>query len=323
LRIRVLLHALLITSVCAIASAQDRPAEKSESASSNRIVMKVGGIQVSEKQFESMINDIEPKGGGDPDSGPESVKDRERLGSDYATVLMLSQLAVANHLDSTPEIRQKLAVARMQILSDAEFTKLLAQTKPSSTEVADYYQKHASEFDRVQIRRLFIWKIGEGSKNTRGLPPADAKARAAAILQASASGGDTEKLAKMFGESDQGIFDAQPLPFVRGQLPAKMDKVAFTMKVGSWEEVEDTPDHIILIYLNGRDRRLLPDVTSVVEKMVQGDKMDAKLDELKKKSGVWLDKQYFSGGSAVETDSGEQRPASDPPSQSEHLANKK
>jgi hypothetical protein len=323
--VRVVLPALLIAAICVVGNAQDRPKEKpageTPSASPDRIVMKVGEVQVSEKQFESMIGDIEPKG-GDPDKG-DSVKDRQRLGSDYATVLMLSQIAVSNHLDSTPEMRQKLAVARMQILSDAEFTTLLNQVKPSSTEIADYYQKHSSDFDRVQIRRLFIWKIGEGSKNTRGLPPADAKARAAAILQASASGGDAVKLAQMFGESDQGILDAQPLAFVRGQLPAKMDKVAFTMKPGTWEEAEDTADHIILVYLAGRDRQPLPEVASLVERMVQGDKMEAKLDELKRKTGVWMDKQYFSSGSAAVRDPGEQRPASGPPSQSEDLANKK
>jgi parvulin-like peptidyl-prolyl isomerase len=194
-------------------------------------------------------------------------------------------------------------------------------TKPSSQELAAYYQKHASEFDRVQIRRLFIWKVGEGSKNTHGLSPADAKARAAAILQASASGGDAEKLAQMFGESDQGIFDAQPLPFVRGQLPASMDKVAFTMKPGTWEEAEDTKDHLILIWLVGRDRQPLPDVASLVEKMVQGDKMEAKLNELKKKTGIWMDKEYFSSGSGVANDPGEQRPVSDPPSMSENNVN--
>lgn len=320
--VRSFLHVFLITSLSVVGYAQNPAVEKPEttsspaienrSASPARVIMKVGGVQVTERQFEAMIGDIEPKA-GDPDKG-ESVKDRQRLGDDYATVLMLSQMAIATHLDSTPEIRQKLAVARTQILSDAQFTKLLTQNKPSSTELAAYYQKHGSEFDRVQIRRLFIWKVGEGSKNTRGLAPADAKARAAAILQASASGGDTEKLARMFGESDQGIFDAQPLPFVRGQLPAKMDKAAFTMKVGTWEEAEDTPDHIILIYLEGRDRQPLPDVASVIEKMVQGEKMEAKLDELKKKTGIWMDKQYFSNGSAVETDPGEQRPVSSPPS---------
>jgi parvulin-like peptidyl-prolyl isomerase len=282
--------------------------------SAGRVVMKVGGVQVRQAEFESTIGVIEPQ--SDPDKGEAGDKDRHRLGDDYASVLMLSQLAVANHLDSTPEIRQKLALARLQILSDAEFARLLNQTKPSSSELNDYYQAHLSDFDRVQIRRLFIWKVGGGSKNTRGLPAADAKARAAAILQASASGDDSLKLAEMFKGSDQGLLDDQPLSFVRGQLPGKLDNVAFTMKPGQWAVAEDTSDHIILVYLAGRDRQPLSEVNSLVSRLVQGGKMQKELDGLKKKSGVWMDEQYFGRGSGVTTDPGEEHPGSSAPSNS-------
>jgi hypothetical protein len=283
-------------------SASAPSAQKAES-SSNRVILKVGAKPVTEAELETSVGDIEPKG-GDPDKGGPG-KDRRELGDDYASVLMLSQLAVTNHLDSSPDIRQKLAVARMQILSDAMFSRLLDQTKPTSDELNLYYQSHLSDFDRAQVRRLFIWKVGNGSKNTRGLAPEDANARAAAILQASASGGDAVKLAEMFKESDQGIFDAQPLTFVRGQLPPSMDKVAFSIKPGTWAEAENTSDHIILIYLAGRERPPLSDVKSLVEKAVHGNKMQAKINELKKKTGIWMDEKYFGGGSAVVKDRGE------------------
>ena len=278
--------------------------------------MKVGGAQVTEKEFESTIGDIEPKGGGDADKAEETEKNRRRLGDDYASVLMLSQLALANHLDSTPEIRQKLAVARLQILSDAQFARLLDQTKASPNEVNDYYQAHLPDFARVEVRRLFIWKVGEGSKNTRGLSPEDAKARAAAIMQSSASGGDSIKLAELFKGSDQGILDDPPVTFVRGQLPAKLEKVAFTMKPGDWVEAEDTPDHLILIYLVKRDLQPLSDVNSLVARLVQGEKMQKQLDELKKKTGIWMDEKYFGSGSTVTAEPGEQRRLSDAPANS-------
>jgi hypothetical protein len=275
------------------------------------VIIKVGGVKVTQAEYEAEIGDIEPKV-VDPDKAEAAGKDRRKFGDDYASVLMLSQQAVANHLDSSPDVRQKLEVARLQILSDAQFAKLMSQTKPSSAELSRYYEAHLSEFDRVQLRRLFIWKVGAGSKNTRGLPAEDAKARAAAILQASSSGGDPVKLAQIFQDSDTGIFDAQPLTFVRGQLPATMDKAAFTIKPGQWAEAEDTPDHLILVYLVARDREPLPDVTSQIEKLVQGDKMQVKLDELKKKTGIWLDESYFGSGSAVAKDPGEHRPVSKP-----------
>ena len=289
-------------------------ATKKAASSADHVVMKVGGVPVKRSEFESTIGDIEPQ--GDPDKGEAAEKDRRRLGSDYASVLTLSQLALANHLDTTPEIRQKLAVARLQILSDAEFGRLLDKNKSTPEEREAYYKAHLSDFDRVQIRRLFIWKVGEGSKNTRGLSSEDAKARANAILQASASGGDSIKLAEMFKGTDQGIVDDQPLPFIRGQLPGSLDKAAFTMKVGQWVQAEDTPDHVILVYLAGRDRQPLSDVSALVGKLVQGEKMEKELDGLRKKTGIWMDEQYFGKGSAVTTEPTEQRRMSGAPSNS-------
>lgn len=318
-------HFLLLTVVVSLGLAQNSGNEKSESkstasttakkggTSADRVIIKVGGVQVTRGQYESEIGDIEPK--VDPDKAEAAEKDRRKFGDDYASVLMLSQQAVVNHLDSSPEVRRQLEVARMQILSDAQFARLMSQTKASKEEVSRYYDAHLSEFDRVRLRRLFIWKVGGASKNTKGLPAEDAKARAAAILQESASGGDAVKLAQVFQDTDTGIFDAQPLPFVRGQLPAFMDKVAFTMKPGRWAEAEDTPDHVILVYLEGRDREPLAEVSSLVEKLVQGGKMQVKLDELKKKSDVWLDESYFGSGSAVAKEPGEQRPVSKPRSE--------
>ena len=317
---------LLLCLVVGIGYAQNSPnpstentsaaaKEKTSRPSADRVVMKVGGVPVTEEEFEATIGDIEPKG-GDPDKAEGADKDRHRLGEDYASVLMLSQLALANHLDSTPEIRQKLAVARLQILSDAQFARLLNQTKPSANEVNDYYQAHLKDFARVEVRRLFIWKVGEGSKNTRGLSAEDAKARAAAIMQSAASGGDSVELAEMFKGSDQGILDDPPVSFVRGQLPAKLEKAAFSMKPGDWVEAEDTPDHLILIYLVKRDLQPLSDVNSLVARLVQGEKMQKQLVELKNKTGVWMDEKYFGSGSTVTAEPGEQRRMSDAPANS-------
>lgn len=282
-------------------------AKKTEAAA-DRVILKAGGVKVTRAEYEATIGDIEPQ--RDPDKAEDAEKDRRRFGDDYASVIMLSQQAVANHLDASAEVKKKLEVARLQILSDAQFATLMSQSKASPEEISRYYDAHRSEFDRVRLRRLFIWKVGGGSKNTKGLPAEDAKARAAAILEASATGGDAEKLAQMFQDSGLGIFDAQPLSFERGQLPANLNRLAFTIRPGQWAEAEDTADHLILIYLEGRDRQPLAEVTSQIEKLVQGEKMQVKLDAMKKKADVWLDDSYF--GSAVAKDPGEHEPVSKP-----------
>ena len=319
--LRIALHVLLISVMAGVGHAQDSnstPAKKA-APSADRVILKVGGVPVTQAEFESMIGDFEPQ--RDADKPGTDDKDRRSLGDDYASVLMLSQQAVANHLDATPEIRRQLTVDRMQILSDAQFASLMRQAKPSAEEINQYYSSHLEDFDRVKIRRLFIWKVGTGSGNTKGLAPDAARARADAILQASKSGGDPEKLAEAFKGSEEGLLDAEPIPFARGVLPAKLEKVAFALKPGDWAEGDDTPDKLILLHLVERDRRPLSEVSPFIEQKVQGQKMQVKLDEMKKKAGIWMDEQYF--GTAVATVPREQRPVSNPPSKASDLAEKR
>jgi len=277
-----------------------------KSPSAERVILKVGNAQVTQAEFEAGIGEFETE------KEEPSDKGRRTLGDDYASVLMLSQQAVIDHLDSSPEVSRQLAIARMQVLSDAEFASLMRQADPTTDEISRYYSAHLSDYDRVQVHRLFIWKRGEGSKNTRGLSPADARARADTIRQAYAAGRDAKTIAEDLKVSGDGLLDPEPITFPRGELPPRMEKVAFALQEGEWSEVEDSPDALIFVQLVKRDRRQLGEVSSLIEKRLQGQKMQAMLNDLKKKVGIWMDEQYF--GTAVAPVPGAQRRDSDPPS---------
>jgi parvulin-like peptidyl-prolyl isomerase len=282
------------------------------------VVLKVGDVQVTEAEFESRIATIEPQ--GDPDKDGATEKDRRKLGDDYASVLMLSQQAVANHLDSSPEVSRQLAVARMQVLSDAEFESLMRKATPSSEEVSQYYSAHLSDYDEVQIRRLFIWKQRDNSKTAQVLSSQAARTSADQIRKEYASGTDVKKLSEDVRRSGEGMLDPEPLTFPRGELPPQLEKVAFTLKEGEWSEVEDTPARLLLIQLVKRDRQQLGQVSERIEKNLQSEKMQALLDDLKKKAGIWMDQQYF--GTAVAPVPGAQRRVSVPPSELQESAKK-
>jgi hypothetical protein len=273
------------------------------------VVLKVGDVQVTKEEFESRIREIEP-GHGD-EGAPD--KDRQRLGDDYASVLMLSQQALAKHLDSSPEVARQLAIARMQVLSDAEFATLMQQAQPTFDEVTQYYNAHASDYEEVQIRRLFIWKQPEDSKGVQALTSQAARAKAEQIRKAYASGTDVKKLSGDLTKSQEGMLDPNPLTFSRGELSAQMLKVASSLKDGEWSEVEDTPARLLLIQLVKRDHQQLGQVSSHIEKHLQDKKMEALLNDLKKNAGIWMDEKYF--GTAVAPVPDAQRRASNPPSE--------
>jgi hypothetical protein len=282
------------------------------------VILKVGDVQVTESEFESRINDIETQGDADKD-GP-SDKDRRRLADDYASVLMLSQQAVASHLDSSPEVIRQLAIARMQVLSDAEFASLMRQAVPTREEISRYYSTHLSDYDEVLIRRLFIWKQRDNSKNAPALSSQAARASADRIRKAYASGTDVKNLSEDLRKSGEGMLDPEPLTFARGQLSPQVEKVAFALKEGEWSEVEDTPARLLFIQLVKRDRQQLGEVSSRIEKNLQGEKMQALLDNLKKNAGIWMDEQYF--GTAVAPVPGARQRVSTPPSELRESAKK-
>jgi hypothetical protein len=295
------------------------PAKKA-SPGTDRVIIKVGDAQVTKADFESRIHDLEPQGETEQDDVKKKDKDRRKLGDDYASVVMLSQQAVVNHLDATPEVNRQLAVARMQVLSDAEFASLMGQAKPTTEEISKYYSAHLSDYDQVQIRRLFIWKQRENSKNAPVLSSQAARASADRIRQAYAAGTSEKKLAADLTKSGEGMLDPEPLTFPRGELSPQMEKAAFALKEGEWSEVQDTPASLLVIQLVKRGRQPLGEVSAAIETELQGKKMEALLDDLKKKTGIWMDEQYF--GTAVAPVPGAQRRTSDPPSELRKSAKK-
>ncbi len=317
----------LLVLVAAVSHAQiPSTANTSTSSGSSKtapetshVVLKVGDAQVTEEEFESRVKDIEPQGGDSEEKTPVA-KDRRKLGDDYASVLMLSQQALASHLDSSPEVSRELAVARMQVLSDAEFASLMRAAKPSFEEVSQYYAAHLSDYDEVQIRRLFVWKQRENSKNAPVLTSQAVRTRADQVRQAYAAGTSAQKLADDLRKSGDGMLDPEPLSFPRGELSPQMEKVAFGLTEGGWAEVEDTPARLLVIQLVKRDRQQLGQVSSHIETELQAQKLQAMLDDLKKKAGIWMDEQYF--GTAVAPVPGAQRRVPNPPSELQKSAKK-
>ena len=292
IRVQTLRHLLLSCVLIAAAYAQQPSTPNASTSSaastaapaqtavppSERVVLKVGNVQVTQAEFEAVISTLEAQ------QGPADLS-RKAFGENYASLLMLAQQALAHHLDSTPEVIRQLAIDRNQILSNAEFASLKAQAKPTAQEIGAYYSAHLDDFDVVQVRRIFIWK-----KVGHGMSSAEAHALANAIRQAYASGSDPRKLIQ---DPNSVVLDAGPLSFRRGELPEKMDKPAFTIKEGEWVVLDDNADTLVLLQLVKRSRRDLQEMSPSIEKKLQGEKLKAQLDSLKKQSGVWLDQGYF------------------------------
>ena len=143
--------------------------------------MKVGDTKITQAQFEDMYGDFLK------DQGGAAVPKKKTTAENFAGGLMLAQEAVAHGLNKKPEIERQLEMNRIQILSTAEYDALSEKAKPTTQEIAAYYNSHLDDFDEVAIRRVYIFKQNEHTSG-HGLPAAEAQARAEEIRKALASG---------------------------------------------------------------------------------------------------------------------------------------
>ena len=277
---------VVVAAALSYAQQTSTPAATNASAAtgaspSQRIVMKIGDTQITQAEFEDMYGDFLK------DQGGAAVPKKKTTAENFAGGVMLAHEAVAQGLDKKPDIQRQLEMNRIQILSNAEYDVLSEKAKPTTQEIAAYYDSHLDDFDQVTIRRVFIFKQNEHTSG-HGVPAAEAQARAAEIRKVLASGGDAKELIK----DTKDAIDVDPLTFQRDELPEVM-KQAFDMKVGEWSQVADTPDSLILFEVVKKGRLTVGQATPTIEKKLQGQKLREEMDALKKKTGVWLDEEYF------------------------------
>ena len=296
---------LLLSASFAVAGQAQAPSEAANPAANpastttakpadkNKVILKVGDLQITEGQFEQYIADLEAQ------QGPADLT-RKKLGENYSSLLMLSQQAVANRLDQTPAVQRQLAIDRTQILSNAEFVRLKNKAEPTPAEIKAYYDNHLDDYDVVKIRRVFILGA-EHPQNGQGLNRAQAKAMADSVKQAIAAHKDV--IATINGIPHQRtdvVADPDPLTFGRGELPPTMDKPAFEIKTeGEWAQLSDGPDEYLFIQLVKRSRKDLNEVSSQIEKKLQAEQLREELNSMKEKAGIWMDEDYFASKSPV------------------------
>lgn len=289
-----------MASVC---GAQAQPGAESAAAASStsttsttppdqRVVLKIGDQQITQAAFEQYLADLEAQ------QGPATLS-REKLAENYASMLALSQAAVANNLESSPAVQRQLAIDRIQILSNSEFARLKAEAAPTPEEIQAYYNAHASEFDLVQISRVFVWPSAPGAKG-QGLTPQQADALAKTIHHAYATGGNVNQVIDATPHNRENVVvDKQPLTFERGELPPQMDKAVFALKEGEWTEFNNGPGSYAFVRVVKRTREDLAEVTPRITKDLQNEKLRQELATLKTKTGVWMDETYFASKSPL------------------------
>jgi hypothetical protein len=274
-------------------------------ASSPKVVLKIGDTQITESEIESVVP-MRPSSSRHTLSGDA----RRRIADQFVRMILLSQQAADDQLDATPELRFKLEMLRIKMLAQAELDKMQSQIQITSDDIDKYYYDHLSEFDTVQVREFIVRKrLTAAPMGSSGLSAEEAKATAESIRERLVSNDSPDKIAENFSGPDVLLIDSKPRTLRRAQLTPDLAKAVFESKDGTGPGVVDTPDAVLIIDVLKREHVEEKEAAAEIEKKLRQLKLDAQINDMKRKVQVWMDDSYFKvvpGGA----------PVSDPMSQS-------
>lgn len=274
----------MVTTACA--QSNHPSSDQAAAQGSGKVVMKVGNIQVTQSEFESVIGSlsqqqIEQNGG------------RDAIANNYATMLLLSQAALSQHLDASPAFKQQLDQARNNLLARIEGQDIAQKTTVTPAEVSQYYTAHTPDFQEAKVYEVAL--IKKTASNDRGLSETEAQTKAQAIRKALSSGQDIAAIAKQYNMPNQVDVVTEPQSIQNTPTLPAFAKAAFTMQPGALSGIEDRPDALLFYKVASHDQMALKDATPEIESRLRQQKYIDAIGNLKKQIPVWMDQSYFGG----------------------------
>jgi parvulin-like peptidyl-prolyl isomerase len=292
------------------------PATESQPGAASRVVLRVGGQEVTQADMDFLISTLNPQ-----EQAALKAQGLAPVGNEYALLMVLSQRAVADHLDKEASIRQRVALERMKLLAQAEYQNLAKHIQISPADVSQYFAAHKDEFDEAEIREILIRKKPAGAAaNAAGFSSADAHAKLSTIAKALAAGTDIQQVAKQYDVPNVVMVDTQTQTVRKGQLLPALDKAAFTLQNGQVSDPIETPQAVVAIQVVGHKPPDLTAASQEIENILRQQQLQGELANLKKSANIWMDQSYFgekpeapSAGSSATTPTPPKHSTSAPP----------
>jgi len=283
-------------------------------ASAQKVVLRIGSTEVTQSVIDAIISQLNPKA-----KMVIATQGRRPVADEFVRTLLLSQTALEQHLDQSPDIQRELEMEREQILAQAEYQKIVSDNPVTDEEINQYFATHKADFETVQFSELLVRKRPAGKDSSdplQGLPPEQAKAIAEKIRQALLSGKTVDEVAQAYSATSGVILlDPKPRTSRRADMKPILEKATFDLQDGGVSEVVDNTQAFIVVKVLVHNHPELKDVSSEIRTKLQRERLDAEVETLKKKTGVWMDEEYFKASEQPTSTSASRQMPSQPQSQ--------
>jgi len=236
--------------------------------------------QISRTQFEKLADAVL--------ANKQTASRQRQLAQAYPSLLAMAQAAEARGLENDPRFQQRIAFARLQILSQ-ELVRQIEQesAKIPPQEIEDYYHTHSAEFDAVTLERIYVPNRKDSETQTNQL---------AEKLRARALTGESFSTLQKDAYASAGMTEVPPnssLGAVHANSLPPGHAFALDLKVGEVSQVfSDSTGHYIY-KLDAKETGLSEKTGNEVRRLLERQHRDKAIQSIERPVTPELNPAYF------------------------------
>ncbi len=252
------------------------------------VYVRVNGGEIHQSEFEAAMESIPAQ----MRSALSSPSGRKVLAEELVRMKVLEMEGERLELEKDPEIASRIAMARGNILANAALERLATGEKLTPEQI---YEKSKSQFETVKARQIVIPMItGAQATGPNALPPAEAKAKAEAIVAQLRGGADFAAIAKKESADPNSAEKGGDLgELTRGMLPPDIAQQVFSLPVNQISAPIESRLGFHIFQVTGKETKSFEEMKSYIEQ--QGDKIKAEqiIEDLRKNAKVEFVPEFF------------------------------
>ncbi len=244
---------------------------------------------VTRKQLEDLIEAVQPQ--MDPDT-------KQHMATAYPQFLIMAHEAEIRGLDKSSHFQERMAFARLQILSQELVHQIQdeAANVPTS-EIEDYYKAHKGEYEEATLERIVVPLRKDSNRGAKASPSyAEMKSEALKIRERAAAGESFVSLQKevfvVAGVSGNSSPDPRMEKLRRRGLPLAHVTV-FDLNPGEVSQlISDASGHYIY-KMDAKNIIPLDEVKEEIMVTLRRERMKSRMEALQKPFAVDVNHAYF------------------------------
>lgn len=221
----------------------------------------------------------------------QSEDARDQVRRQLAELRLFADRAKKEGLDKDPGVVLQLRIFPSFAIQQYVMRRLFETTTVSPEEIQRYYNEHPNEFEQVKARHI-LFSLRPQAGQATSPDKERVRKRALQVLQRLRAGEDFATLAKEYSDDPGTKENGGDLGyFPRGRMVKEFEEMAFSLSPGQMSDLVETTYGFHIIKVEDKRTAPLDNQTKLeIEQKVRGEKINATLEDLKKRYAVKIER---------------------------------